>query len=107
MAFYTDAMGLELQDDNPFALVFGLTGAELRISKVPSLTPHPWTVLDWQVDDLEKAMGLLKKRGIVFTVFDGMGQDENAIWTTPDGSAKIAWFKDPDDNVLSVSKRFK
>ena len=104
--FYSQVMGLPLREENEFALVYGLKGVELRISKVPSFSPHPFTVLDWQVDDLENAMAVLKERGVVFTIFGGMDQDENGIWTAPDGKANIAWFKDPDNNVLSLSKRF-
>ena len=106
-AFYSQVMGLTLRDENKFALVYDLKGVELRISKVSSFSPHPFTALDWQVDDLEDAMAVLKERGVVFTIFGGMGQDENGIWAAPDGSANIAWFKDLDDNVLSLSKRFE
>lgn len=103
-AFYQDVMGLTLVDDNPFALVFNLSGAELRISKVPSFAPQPFTVLDWQVGNLEKSMSNLAGKGINFELFSGMDQDENGVWSTPEG-VRIAWFKDPDDNVLSISKR--
>ena len=102
--FYQKVMGLTLTDDNPFAVVFKLKGAELRISKVQSFTPQPWTVLDWQVEDLEKTMSELTNKDVSFERFEGMDQDENGVWATPDG-VRIAWFKDPDGNVLSVSKR--
>jgi catechol 2,3-dioxygenase-like lactoylglutathione lyase family enzyme len=103
--FYADILGLKILDDNGFALVFELHGAELRISKVPGFEPFPWTVLDWQVPDISKAITTLASRDIEFTRFGGMEQDEQGVWTTPDGSAKIAWFRDPDANVLSVSER--
>ncbi|RZV43669.1 MAG: VOC family protein [Acidimicrobiales bacterium] len=102
--FYQNTLGLSLVDNNPYAIVFELNGVELRISKVPSFTPHPWTVLDWQVDKLATAMAALIDKGVEFERFAGMHQDDDGIWTTPDG-VKIAWFKDPDGNVLSVSKR--
>ncbi len=105
LAFYTKAMGLPLKDNGPYALVFDLNGAELRISKVKSFTPHPFTVMDWQVDDLDAAMSHLLDNGVVFEIFDGFGQDENGVWTVPEGQTKIAWFKDPDANLLSISLR--
>lgn len=103
--FYAEVMGLELMEDSQFAVVFKLAGAELRISKVPAFTPFPWTVLDFQVDDLGLAMTRLREKGVSFEQFDGMDQDEDGVWSVPGGGAKIAWFKDPDGNVLSVSKR--
>ncbi len=103
--FYADVLGLTLREDTPFAVVFDLHGAELRISKVPEFKPFPWTVLDWQVPDITDAMSDLAKKKVEFARFGGIEQDENGIWTTPDGAAKIAWFKDPDGNVLSVSER--
>ncbi|MCI5046032.1 MAG: VOC family protein [Aquisalinus sp.] len=104
-AFYESVLGLPLKDDNPYALVFDLHGVELRISKVPGFTPFPWTVLDWQVEDIAASMKLLTANGIEFVCFDGIDHDADGVWTTPDGQAKIAWFKDPDENVLSVSER--
>ena len=104
-SFYEQTLGLELAADDPFALVYQLAGTELRISKVPNHTPLPFTVLDWQVADILAAHKTLSERGVEFTIFDGMGQDEKGIWASPDGGARILWFKDPDGNVLSVSER--
>jgi len=105
LEFYTKTMGLKLTEDGEFALVFELKGAELRISKVTDFTPHPFTVLDWQVKDLDAAMTLLSGRGAKFEIFKGIGQDERGIWQVPGGDTKIVWFKDPDGNLLSVSQR--
>lgn len=104
-AFYEDALGLTLESDEDFALVYQLSGAELRISKVPSHKPHPFSVLDWQVSDIQSAHANLAAKGISFSIYDGMGQDDKGIWTSPDGGAQILWFNDPDGNVLSVSQR--
>ncbi|MDJ0921439.1 MAG: VOC family protein [Henriciella sp.] len=106
-AFYEGVLGLTLEADDPFALVYQLSGAELRLSKVPDFTPLPFTVLDWQVADIMAAHADLSANGVDFLVFDGMGQDDHQVWTSPDGGAKILWFKDPDGNVLSVSQRLK
>ena len=104
-AFYEGALGLDLTADEPYALVYNLAGTELRLSKVPNHTPLPFTVLDWQVSSILDAHKALAAKGVSFSIFDGMGQDENGIWESPDGGAKILWFKDPDGNVLSVSER--
>lgn len=104
-AFYEGQLGLTLTADDPYALVYQLAGTELRLSKVPNHTPLPFTILDWQVSSITDAHSTLAAAGVEFTIFDGMGQDENGIWVSPDGGARILWFKDPDGNVLSVSER--
>ena len=104
-AFYEGALGLILEADDPYALVYQLAGTELRLSKVPNHTPLPFTVLDWQVPSISTAHATLTAAGVEFTIYDGMGQDDKGIWTSPDGGARILWFKDPDGNVLSVSER--
>ncbi|MEO0549126.1 MAG: VOC family protein [Pseudomonadota bacterium] len=106
-SFYEEVLGLNLESDDPFALVYQLAGAELRLSKVPAFTPLPFTVLDWQVADIDAAHATLSGKGVSFLVFEGMGQDDKHIWTSPDGGAKIVWFKDPDGNTLSVSERLR
>ncbi len=104
-AFYCGTLGLELELDDEYALVFQLHGAELRLSKVPNHKPFPFTVLDWQVSSINDIHEQLAARGVEFVLFEGMDQDERGVWSSPDGSAKILWFKDPDGNVLSVSQR--
>lgn len=104
-AFYTGQLGLQLLDDSPYGLVLALAGSELRISKVTAFTPFAWTVLDWQVADLGASMAALRGSGVDFVRFEGMDQDADGVWSVPGGGARIAWFKDPDGNVLSVSQR--
>jgi len=104
-AFYEDILGLHFIEDSEYALVFKLKDAELRISKVPAFTPFAFTVLDWQVDDFRAVYDNLKTKGVRFEIFEGMGQDEDGVWTVPGDGTQIAWFKDPDGNVLSISKR--
>jgi catechol 2,3-dioxygenase-like lactoylglutathione lyase family enzyme len=103
--FYENKLGLTLDADDAYALVYQMAGTELRLSKVPNHTPLPFTVLDWQVPSLSDAHATLAANGVEFTIYEGMGQDENGIWTSPDGGARILWFQDPDGNVLSVSER--
>ncbi len=105
--FYAEVLGLELVEDTQFAVVFKLADSELRLSKVSDFKPFPWTVLDFQVDDISVAMKGLRDQGVKFQHYNEMGQDEDGVWVAPGGTTQIAWFKDPDGNVLSVSQRGK
>lgn len=103
-AFYRDLLGLTLlHEEMPFALVFDANGTMLRLAIVGELSPAPWTVLGWQVSDIDAAVENLSARGVHFERFPQMGQDEQGIWNSPSG-ARVAWFKDPDGNVLSISQ---
>jgi catechol 2,3-dioxygenase-like lactoylglutathione lyase family enzyme len=102
-AFYQDALGLRFVADEGFALVFDLAGVMLRVTRVDQLQPQPFTVLGWRVDDLEATVRELTGRGVAFERFPGMEQDELGIWRSPSG-AGIAWFRDPDGNVLSITR---
>ena len=99
----TDTLGLPLVEDAPFALVFAAGETMLRVQKVAGLTPQPFTALGWHVDDLAETVAALVRRGVVFQHFEGVQQDEAGIWTTPSGD-RIAWFKDPDGNLLSLTE---
>jgi len=101
--FYEEALGLKLQYEDGFAIVFDVNGTMLRVQKVKELVPAGHTVLGWEVADISAAVGELVKKGVKFEVFPGMGQDELGIWTSPAGG-KIAWFKDPDGNTLSLTE---
>ena len=101
-AFYEGVLGLRLVEDSPFAVVFDANGTSLRVAKVDALTPQPFTILGWEVPDVAAAVDGLAARGVVFERFEGMGQDERGIWASP-GGAELAWFKDPDGNLLSIS----
>jgi catechol 2,3-dioxygenase-like lactoylglutathione lyase family enzyme len=103
MAFYRDALGLELLEDSPFALVFRAGRTMLRVQKVREFTPLPGTALGWRVPDIRAAIETLSGRKVSFERYDGMGQDALGIWTAP-GGAKVAWFKDPDGNTLSLTE---
>jgi catechol 2,3-dioxygenase-like lactoylglutathione lyase family enzyme len=101
--FYGGTLGLDLADERPFALVARVRGTMLRITEVPSVAPAPYTVLGFEVPDVAAAIDRLTARGVAFTRYAGMGQDERGIWTAP-GGARIAWFRDPDGNVLSITQ---
>jgi catechol 2,3-dioxygenase-like lactoylglutathione lyase family enzyme len=110
--FYRDTLGFALMGDDPFALIFALHNGTLRISPVPNFTPHQFTALGWEVPDIEAAVKELVAAGVKFERFSGMEQDELGIWAAPGGPgvaeiharARVAWFKDPDGNVLSVTQ---
>jgi catechol 2,3-dioxygenase-like lactoylglutathione lyase family enzyme len=101
--FYRDKLGLKFLSDDGFALVFDIAGTMLRIAKVKDFTPLPFTVLGWEVTSIGKAVVELAGKGVVFERFPGMTQDKLGIWNAP-GGAKVAWFKDPDGNILSLSQ---
>lgn len=102
--FYEDVLGLTRMPADAFASVYALgESGRLRITEVPDFTASAHSVLGWDVDDIESAVDALTGKGVAFTVYKGFGQDQRGIWTTPDGGAKVAWFKDPDGNVLSLT----
>ena len=101
--FYEESLGLRFVSDDGFALVFDIDGTMLRIAKVPDFRPATFTVLGWEVSDIEKSVTELNARGVSFERFLGMPQDGLGIWSAP-GGAKVAWFKDPDGNILSLSQ---
>jgi catechol 2,3-dioxygenase-like lactoylglutathione lyase family enzyme len=102
--FYADTLGLRLvSEEPPFALVFDANGIMIRLGMGKELPPAHGTVLGWQVPDIESAVRSLEASGVKFERYDFMKQDASAIWTAPTG-ARVAWFKDPDGNILSVSQ---
>ncbi len=102
--FYGDVLGLPLVgEEMPFALVFDANGIMLRLVILSELAPAPWTVLGWEVPDIEDTVRKLEASGVYFERYEHMQQDARGIWKSPNG-AKVAWFKDPDGNVLSVSE---
>jgi catechol 2,3-dioxygenase-like lactoylglutathione lyase family enzyme len=104
-AFYEGVLGLKLvQDQRPFALVFDANGTMLRVTAVHEHNPAQFTVLGWDVDSIEATVDQLTTARIEFQRYPGMNNvDAKGIWTAPSG-ARIAWFKDPDGNVLSVTQ---
>ena len=101
--FYETILGLSLAEEEPFALVFQAHGAMLRLSKVKELTAAPYTVLGWAVADIGAEVRALLDRGIVFERYSGLRQDALGICVFPNGD-QVAWFKDPDGNILSITQ---
>jgi catechol 2,3-dioxygenase-like lactoylglutathione lyase family enzyme len=102
-AFYRDTLGLLLTREDRFAAVFTTGGVTLRVSFVADFTPHEHTILGFIVRDVKTTVKALREKGITFNVYPGFSQDEFGILTLPDGAGQVAWFKDPDGNVLSVT----
>jgi catechol 2,3-dioxygenase-like lactoylglutathione lyase family enzyme len=102
-AFYEGILGLRFVTNDGFAMVLDANGIMIRFSKVPNFKPAPFTILGWKVPDIEAAVSGLQGRGVQFERFGFFEQDALGIWTAPSGD-KVAWFKDPDGNVLSVSQ---
>ena len=102
-AFYQGVLGLRLVEQNEYACVFDASGTMLRVTAVPEVARPGYTVLGWRVDDIRALIAELRTQGVVFLRYEGMEQDEDAIWTTPAGDL-IAWFTDPDGNTLSVTQ---
>ncbi len=103
IAFYRDKLGLKFLRDDGFALVFDMNGVMLRIARAKTFTPAQGTVLGWESRDIIAAIRKLEQKGIAFERYPNMGQDADGICTFPNGD-KVAWFKDPDGNVLSLSQ---
>jgi catechol 2,3-dioxygenase-like lactoylglutathione lyase family enzyme len=108
-AFYRDTLGLEFVKDDGFALVFrsapvpNEAGNMVRLARMPAVTPAPFTILGWETTSIESDVKALTAKGVVFTRYNFLQQDELGIWTAPGGD-KVAWFTDPDGNVLSLSQ---
>ena len=103
-AFYGGVLGFALTHEDDFAAVFDLNGTMLRVSTVPTHVAQAHTVLGWEVPDIVQAAHDLSAKGVSFVFYDGFGQDEFGIWTPPGGTTKVAWFKDPDGNLLSLTQ---
>jgi len=104
-AFYEGKLGFAFASLDQFALVMRTEKNMVRIVKVPDFTALRSTVLGWEVEDVEAIVTWLMGRGVVFDKYPFV-QDPRGVWTAPGGD-KVAWFKDPDGNVLSVSQHGK
>jgi catechol 2,3-dioxygenase-like lactoylglutathione lyase family enzyme len=102
-AFYRDVLGLKLLSEDEYALEFDANGVLLRVTTVPSLKPQEFTVLGWNVPDISSLIGQMNSKGIFCETYDFLEQDKLGIWKSPGGS-KVAWFKDPDGNLLSLTE---
>lgn len=103
-AFYRDTLGLRLVNEDGFALAFDVNGTMLRVTLVREVVAAPYTVLGWEVADIVRTAKQLTKAGVKLEHYESfLKQDELGIWTAP-GGTRVAWFKDPDGNLLSISQ---
>ncbi len=100
--FYVGRLGLAVVSQDDFALELVSNSTHIRITKVGELTPFPFTILGWRVSDITPVVRALAAKGVMFERYNFLQQDEDGIWSAP-GGAKIAWFRDPEGNVLSLS----
>ena len=103
LRFYVDVLGLEFVQDDGFAVVLRAGGRSVRLARMEVVKPASYTVLGWEVPEMEATVGELAAAGGEFLRYPGLDQDAAGVWTTPSGS-KVAWLKDPDGNVLSLSR---
>jgi catechol 2,3-dioxygenase-like lactoylglutathione lyase family enzyme len=103
IAFYRDTLGLKLTAEDHFAAVFDISGVMLRVSTLADFVPHEHSILGFRVKDVTATVKTLREKGVVFNIYPHFKQDELGIWTVPSGSTHVAWFKDPDGNVLSIT----
>lgn len=101
--FYQKTLGLRLVGDDQFAIAFDANGIQLRIQKVETLRAQPFTTLGWHVPNIRRTLAALAKRGVACERYAFLEQDDLGIWQAPSGT-KVAWFKDPDGNLLSLSQ---
>jgi len=103
--FYAEVLGLPLLGEDPFAATFDLGGGTtLRLTLVPDHVPGQHTALGWRVDNLDAAIEAMKAAGVAPEIYPGLGQDDSGVWASPDGSARLVWFKDPEGNGLSLTE---
>jgi catechol 2,3-dioxygenase-like lactoylglutathione lyase family enzyme len=107
-AFYGDVLGFRFMSEDEYALVFDANGTMLRINKGRDFKPAQGTVLGWAVENIYAAIRELTSRGLQFEQFNlpFMKQDEHGVWTPPGGD-RVAWFRDPAGNVLSISQHIQ
>ena len=101
--FYVNVLKLEFVEDDQFAIVLRSGANMVRLVRMGGFTPAGYTILGWEVSDIHSTVQELAAAGVSFLRYAWIKQDDAGIWTTP-SNAMVAWFNDPDGNVLSVSQ---
>ncbi|WP_205479160.1 VOC family protein [Sphingomonas arenae] len=104
LAWYQGVIGLPAHGRDDYGAFLSSGSALVRVTVLPDFKAGEHPVLGWDVPDIRAAAQELREKGVTFTVYDDMGQDELGIWNSPDGETRLAWFTDPDGNVLSLSE---
>jgi len=102
--FYRGKLGFQLRSSDEFGDFIDLGSGLIRMTVMPDYSPTPHPVLGWDVADISATATALRDLGVRFNIHEGMGQDALGIWTSPDGRSKVAFFSDPDGNVLTLSQ---
>lgn len=102
-SFFVDKLGLEFVSLDQFALVVRSGLTTIRITKIPNFAPLQGTCLGWAVEDIEAVAKWLQSRGVTLEKFPFAQDQQLGIWTAPGGD-RVAWFKDPSGNILSISQ---
>lgn len=105
--FYRETLGLRQTGEDKFAAIFEIDGVQMRVSAVPGFKPHEHTILGFNVEDVVGALKALRAKGVAFNTYPGFGQDELGIWRDAETGTCVAWFNDPEGNVLSISNARK
>jgi catechol 2,3-dioxygenase-like lactoylglutathione lyase family enzyme len=101
--FYKFTLGFRLVSEDAYGMIFEVSGSFMRVVNIQQVFPAKYTVLGWKVPNIRAAAEELAGKGIKFDHYQGFDQDEQGIWTAPDG-AQVAWFRDPDRNILSLTQ---
>jgi catechol 2,3-dioxygenase-like lactoylglutathione lyase family enzyme len=103
-AFYEGVLGLTFVHEHEHLVVFDAGAALVNLQKTDVVTPPKGTAMGWHVPDIRATMRELIGRGVRFERFEGMDQDELGVWSPAGPATGVAWFKDPDGNLLSLSQ---
>lgn len=101
LAFYHDVLGLSIISGDTYGTSLEAGGTELRLTRVSEVVAAPYAQLGWRVTDLTTVAASLRERGITLVQFPHLEHDEAGAWTGP-GGVRVAWFHDPDGNLLSI-----
>jgi catechol 2,3-dioxygenase-like lactoylglutathione lyase family enzyme len=101
--FYRDTLGLVLRHEDAFAAVFEAGASTIHIAGVPDFTPHGHTMLGFLVPDVDMTVKALSRNGVSFLRLPGFPHDELGVLSLPSGKGRVAWLKDPDGNILSIT----
>ncbi|MGH2722796.1 MAG: VOC family protein [Actinomycetota bacterium] len=98
--FYGETLGLVVSEEHGMLTLHIAGGGDVLVYPKPDHTPASFTILNFPVDDIDRAVDELTKRGVSFQRYEGSQQDERGIQR--DEGPPIAWFTDPAGNILSV-----
>lgn len=104
LGWYGSMLGMHCEERDAYGAWLASRGARVRVTALPDFTPTEHPVVGWQVPDLVETAAELRGKGVSFTIYEGLGQDPNGIWTSPDGEERLAWLSDPDRNVLMLAE---